>query len=124
MYQNNDKNVFYDNVGIESMSDVIPSELSSTSSNLNETLITPQDNPIVERYMVSLTNGSQYVNYTPLDANNIEHKLIMDAFAPDLSKTYNEPMLQRIESVKSGMTDGTVQTYDFVPVGTVAAPAN
>ena len=124
VYQNNDKNVFYDNVGIESMSDVIPSELSSTSSNLNETLITPQDNPIVERYMVSLTNGSQYVNYTPLDANNIEHKLIMDAFAPDLSKTYNEPMLQRIESVKSGMTDGTVQTYDFVPVGTVAAPAN
>lgn len=124
VYQNNDKNVFYGDIDIENMSDVTPFKTFSKTSSNNETLITPQDNPIVERYMVTSFKGRGDVYYTPLDVNNTEHKLIMDAFAPDLSKTYNEPMLQRIESVKSGMTDGTVQTYDFVPVGTVAAPAN
>ena len=124
VYQNNDKNVFYGNVDIERMSDVTPTSVSLKGDWNNETLITPQDNPIVERYMVTAKRNSFDETFIPLDVNNTEHKLIMDAFAPDLSKTYNEPMLQRIESVKSGMTDGTVQTYDFVPVGTVAAPAN
>lgn len=122
VYQNSDRNVFLGDGGVENMQDtsyeIIRSleDVKNSSSSFswsNETLITPQDNPVIERYMITPSSDKMGLYYIPIDANNEEHKLIMDAFAPDLSKTYNEPMLQRIESVKSGMTDGTVQTYDL-----------
>ena len=110
VYKNSDKNVFYNNATIEDLSDdVLKNPLSSPgASNIPETLITPQDNPIVDRYIT--TNGKFF---TKLDENDEVHKLIMDAMAPDLSKTYNSEMLQRIENIKSGMTNGVPQTYNL-----------
>lgn len=109
VYENNEQNVFYVDTGIENMTDtsVDPPLSNPRASSTAETLITPRDNPVIARYIV--IDG----RYTKLDENSTTDRLIMDAFAPDLSKTYGEPMLQRIENVKSGMTDGTVQTYDL-----------
>ena len=110
VYSGSPNDVYYGNVGIEQLDDINPNvPLSNHNNNIPETLITPTDNPVIDRYMV--------VNdrYVKLDANNAEHRLIMDAMAPDLSKTYNSEMLQRIESIENEMTDGMVQTYDLPP---------
>ena len=110
VYSGSPKDVYYGNVGIEQLDDINPNvPLSNHNNNIPETLITPTDNPVIDRYMV--------VNdrYVKLDANNAEHRLIMDAMAPDLSKTYNSEMLQRIENVENEMTNGMVQTYDLPP---------
>ncbi len=105
--ENNDKNVWYGNTDVESLTDTSIKGTTSQSDIWSETIITPQDNPVRDRYMV--LNSKYY----KLDDTRPEHRLIMDAFAPDLTKTYGAPMLQRIESVKSGMTDGVVETYDI-----------
>lgn len=114
VYKNNERNVLYGDFGIESLSDDATSrmmtaeEMKKFNYGTTETLITPQDNPVVDRYMRVGDN-----DYIKLEENNEVHKLIMDAMAPDLSKTYNADMIQRIENVESGMTNGVVQTYNL-----------
>ena len=115
VYNNNERNTFYGNYGIEYLSDInrdniLWPQYQNMTKKLydSETLITPQDNPIVDRYIT--TDGKFF---TKLDENDGVHKLIMDAMAPDLSKTYNSEMLQRIENVKNEMTNGVPQTYNL-----------
>ena len=117
VYNNNERNTFYGNYGIEYLSDInrdkiLQPKYQNMTKKLydSETLITPQDNPIVDRY---ITTDCKF--FTKLDENDGVHKLIMDAMAPDLSKTYNSEMLQRIENVENEMTNGMVQTYDLPP---------
>lgn len=109
VYKNSDKNVFYNNATIEDLSDdILKNPLSSSgASNIPETLITPQDNPVIDRYIV-VNDG-----YFKLENDNEIDRLVMDAFAPDLSKTYNADMIRRIENVESGMTNGVPQTYNL-----------
>ncbi len=104
VHKASDNDVFYGDLAVERMND-----FGHTETWYTETLINPTDNPVIDRYV--FINGVAF----KIDEDNPEHLLLLDAFAPDLSKTYDAPMLQRIESVKDGMVDGVPQTYDLEP---------
>ncbi len=113
VYQDSAKNLYMPDESMERLADTRLSDLVTEPIKRAgvgpETLLTPQNNPLIDRYIN--VNGNLY----KIDETDPEWGLILDSFAPDLSKTYNPQMLERIENVKSGMVDGVVQTYDIDP---------
>ena len=58
VYSGSPNDVYYGNVGIEQLDDINPYvPLSNHNNNIPETLITPTDNPVIDRYMVVNDRG-------------------------------------------------------------------
>jgi hypothetical protein len=109
IFKANDKNIISGGFGMENLQNLSSPQRSSLatfttakrhiqkenqhSTIADETLVSPQLNPVAARYLVGrrFSKSAKYPeNFIEIDENDEILKLILDSLAPDLTKTYSE----------------------------------
>lgn len=127
VYKNSPRNLLVDDMALEEKT--IGKDFKNAANDaqktwVKETIVSPHNNPLVERYMVV---GDKMVR---IDENDTEWRQILDAMAPDLARTHiagtevyksgphqkihGQKFLQRLNTLAIEYEqNGTVKTHDI-----------
>lgn len=128
VFKNSKRNIFVSDINLETMGKnkhLKPSiKINQMMNHVNETIISPHNNPVVARYMVV---GNKMVK---IDDNDEKWREIMDFMAPDLNMTHitsfnkeqagptqtthGQALIQRIQNIQNEIENtGSITTYDI-----------